>query len=76
MLSVTVSLTHDAVGDLPGVVQQAEVSPVEGLPGRDVGQPVPGGQQEQTDWVRLGTPGSRPLGPDPSVQSPRSRPGG
>lgn len=37
-LDTGVSFTHNAVGDLPGIMQEAEISPLQGLTRHFVGQ--------------------------------------
>lgn len=47
--SIVVSFTHNAVGDLPGVMQEAEISPLQSLTCHFVSQFVPVDKEAKRD---------------------------
>lgn len=46
---IVVSFTHNAVGDLPGIMQEAEISPLQSLTCHFVSQLVPADKEAKTD---------------------------
>lgn len=66
---IVVSFTHDAVGDLPGIMQEAEISPLQGLARHFVGQFVSAVRGVEGDG---GVKSERPNPPSLSAQGRRS----
>lgn len=62
---IVVSFTHDAVGDLPGIMQEAEISPLQSLARHFVGQFVSAVREVEGD---RGVKSERPNPPSLSAQ--------
>lgn len=66
---IVISFTHDAVGDLPGIMQEAEISPLQGLARHFVGQSVSAVREVEGD---RGVKSERPNPPSLSAPCRRS----